>query len=68
MSEPAAPAPARQLGHEPVRDPPAAMTAIRRWTCSCGSAVLDHRGTVYGSATERRCSNQQPLAAPGPSA
>jgi hypothetical protein len=57
MPESVAPALARQLGHEPVWDPPAAMTAAKRWTCSCRCAVLDYRGTVYGSAIERRCPN-----------
>ena len=56
------------LGHDPVWDPPAAMTATRRWTCSCGAAVLDYRGTEYGSATEGRCPNQRPLAASAASA
>lgn len=43
------------LGHTPVWDPPANMTATRRWTCECGMAVISYRYNVYGSAVTERC-------------
>jgi hypothetical protein len=47
---------AAALGHQVEWDPPAAMTAGKRWTCTaCGAAVLDYCGNVYGSAVERTC-------------
>lgn len=47
---------ATALGHDMEWDPPAAVTATSRWTCkTCGSAVLDYRGNVYGSAIEKTC-------------
>ncbi|MFH8380670.1 hypothetical protein ACH4E7_06970 [Kitasatospora sp. NPDC018058] len=37
-------------------DPPAAITAVERWTCTrCGDAVLDNRGYLYGGATTTAC-------------
>lgn len=50
---------ATDLGHAPVWDPPAAMTAALRWTCPCGATVLDYNGNVYGSATTRRCAHAE---------
>ncbi|MFD7416822.1 hypothetical protein [Kitasatospora purpeofusca] len=42
--------------HQLAYDPPAALSAVQRWTCdSCGQAVLDNRGHVYGSATTTPC-------------
>ncbi|MDH6709785.1 hypothetical protein P3T27_006534 [Kitasatospora sp. MAA19] len=42
--------------HQLEWDPPAAITAVSRWTCaSCGDAVLDNRGYVYGGATTTAC-------------
>lgn len=54
--KPAAVLRAEALGHTVTWDPPAALTATLRWTCKpCGAAVLDHQGTIYGSAVERHC-------------
>lgn len=58
-----APAKATDLGHAPVWDPPAAMTAALRWTCPCGATVLDYRGNVYGSATEQACTRAEAVSA-----
>lgn len=57
MGFPVAPKVATDLGHTPVWDPPAAMTAALRWTCPCSATVLDYRGNVYGSATEKPCAH-----------
>lgn len=47
---------ANARGHAVENDPPAAMTAAKRWTCvKCGATVLDYRGNIYGSAVERDC-------------
>jgi hypothetical protein len=47
---------ATELGHTVEWDPPAALSAARRWTCTaCGSAVIDYNGNIYGSATEITC-------------
>lgn len=59
LTPPEAPAEATRLGHCPTWDPPAAMTAAKRWTCGCGHAVLDYCGNVYGSAVEIECPNQE---------
>lgn len=41
-------------GHTLEWDPPAALTAVRRWTCwGCGDAVLLNGNHAYGGATER---------------
>jgi len=43
-------------GHTVEWDPPASLTAARRWTCTrCGDAVLDYNGNVYGGAVDRTC-------------
>ena len=43
-------------GHTVEWDPPAAITAVRRWTCTrCSDAVLDYHGNVYGGAVGRTC-------------
>ena len=55
MDVPNPPAKATDRGHAPKWDPPAGMTAALRWTCACGATVIDYRGNVYGSATERDC-------------
>ena len=48
------------LGHTVEWNPPAAITAARRWTrTACGSAVLDYDGRIYGSATEITCEASQ---------
>lgn len=42
--------------HMLVWDPPAGLTAARRWTCKvCGAAKIDYGGNVYGSAVEKTC-------------
>lgn len=47
---------ATEQGHTIESDPPAAMTAARRWTCTvCDAAILDYNGNIYGSAKDRRC-------------
>ncbi len=47
---------AERLGHRLAWDPPAAITAIRRWTCTeCYATLLDNRGHLYGDATESTC-------------
>lgn len=44
-----------KAGHTLEWDPPV-LSSVRRWTCkTCGDAVLDCRGNVYGGATERTC-------------
>ncbi|RZT87541.1 hypothetical protein EV383_4466 [Pseudonocardia sediminis] len=45
-------------GHDVSTDPPAAMSSMRRWTCSrCSRAVLVRpNGTAYGSAYSEVCS------------
>jgi hypothetical protein len=53
---PAPPNVAVQLGHTLEWNPPHALTSARRWTCkTCGAAVLDYHGNVYGSAVENTC-------------
>ncbi len=60
MSASTAPKRATDLGHTPEWDPPAAMTAALRWTCTeCGATVIDYCGNVYGSATERGCAEEK---------
>lgn len=50
------PAVAVAHGHTLAPDPPHALSSALRWTCTtCGDAVLDYRGNVYGRATERPC-------------
>jgi len=45
-----------KAGHDLEWDPPAAMTAVCRWTCvRCGDAVLVNGNVVYGSATREAC-------------
>lgn len=52
-------------GHNLEADPPAALTAVRRWTCTrCGDAVLLNGGHTYGGATERTCEESQAFWAP----
>ena len=54
--QPKPPLRAEGWGHHLVWDPPAALTAARRWTCDdprCGATVIDYRGNVYGSAVEK---------------
>lgn len=47
---------ATEKGHTIEWDPPAALTAARRWTCRrCGNAVLDYQGNVYGGALQITC-------------
>lgn len=59
MSGEAAVTRAEALGHWVEHDPPAAMTAARRWTCArCGAAVLDYLGNIYGSAVEKMCEEE----------
>lgn len=54
---PAAPDVGHASTHQLAWDPPAAITAALRWTCTvCGHAVLDYAGTVYGSAVDSPCS------------
>lgn len=52
------------LGHVLQWDPPAAATAIDRWTCvsrTCGRAVLVRPdGTGYGSALDSPCEPPAP--------
>lgn len=49
-----------KAGHALESDPPAALTAVRRWTCTtCGDAVLLREGHAYGGATERTCEESQ---------
>lgn len=47
---------AESMGHDVAWDPPAALTAARRWTCTrCPATVIDYNGNVYGSATTTQC-------------
>lgn len=47
---------AESLGHTVESDPPAAITAAERWTCTkCGDAVLRYRDVIYGSASAKEC-------------
>ncbi|WP_436759402.1 hypothetical protein [Streptosporangium sp. V21-05] len=47
---------AEALGHTAKNDPPHALSAVSRWTCTrCGAAVLSRAGVVYGSAIEQTC-------------
>jgi hypothetical protein len=47
---------ATDKGHVVAWDPPAGLTAARRWTCTrCGNAVLDYQGDVYGGALQITC-------------
>ncbi|MGW4050856.1 hypothetical protein ACWENA_08480 [Streptomyces sp. NPDC004779] len=55
------PAKAMENGHSLDWDPPAAATAVDRWTCRvCGAAALRYRLVEYGGATERLCT--QPIS------
>ena len=64
-SEEQVPEPVRRAtarGHVVENDPPAAMTAVRRWTCIlCGDAVLEREGVIYGAATTRNCPFVEPV-------
>jgi hypothetical protein len=43
-------------GHTFEADSPGGLSSVARATCTtCGDAVLDFRGNVYGGATERTC-------------
>lgn len=43
-------------GHTFENDPPHGLSSGSRWTCTtCGDAVLESRGVVYGGATKRTC-------------
>lgn len=47
---------AAQRGHRVQIDPPAAITATRRWTCPCGrAALLSGSGIAHGSALTENC-------------
>lgn len=47
---------AAAIGHIPVIDPPSGMSAAQRWTCAtCGAAVIDYLGNIYGSALDGPC-------------
>jgi hypothetical protein len=47
---------AEQLGHALEYDPPAAITAVYRWTCkNCGAAALVNGTVAYGSALTEAC-------------
>lgn len=51
---------AAALGHNVEWDPPAAITATARWTCTvCGEAVLQREDRVYGEAIEKTCEDAQ---------
>lgn len=51
---------ATERGHKVEHDPPAGMTAARRWTCvTCGDAVIDYLGNIYGGAIDRTCEESQ---------
>lgn len=44
------------LGHNLLWDPPAIMTAGKRWTCRrCGRVALIYGANLYGSATTVGC-------------
>lgn len=46
-------------GHAFEADHPG-HSAAGRWTCkTCGDAVLNYRGNIYGGATERSCEESQ---------
>jgi hypothetical protein len=63
----APPKQAVDLDHDLEWDPPAAMTAAKRWTCrACGSTVLDYLGNVYGSAAEQACRVNRRRGTPEP--
>ncbi|MFD3568499.1 hypothetical protein [Streptomyces sp. NPDC058667] len=50
------PAQAVENGHSLDWDPPAAITAVDRWTCrECSATALRYRLVEYGDATEVRC-------------
>lgn len=54
----APPAAAIINGHDLAWDPPAAMTAARRWTCrrrDCGAAAIRYEANEYGTACEQTC-------------
>lgn len=56
MTQPAAPTAPTLDTHTLEWDPPAALTAAKRWTCTaCGYAVLDYDGNIYGSAVINPC-------------
>jgi hypothetical protein len=62
MSE--APKAAIDNGHNLVWDPPAALTAARRWTCQdCGATAIRYNDNEYGSAVENICPGTQGDAA-----
>jgi hypothetical protein len=64
MATPRPPAEATSRGHVLEWDPPQAMPAVRRWTCSlCGEAVLESGGVIYGQAAERACPRRFVLVA-----
>lgn len=53
------PAVAITNGHTLEWDPPAAMTAADRWTCTvCGRAALRYSGNEYGGAVSNPCTQE----------
>lgn len=55
---PVPPAVAVDNGHTLVWDPPATLTAGKRWTCTaCEAVAIDYLGNVYGSAVREQCSH-----------
>jgi hypothetical protein len=51
---------AESLGHTVEWDPPGGLSSAGRWTCKgCGAAVIIYDHNIYGSAVERRCTQQE---------
>lgn len=47
---------AELLGHTVKSDPPFALSAVERWTCtSCGESVLRNRDVIDGGAVKKKC-------------
>jgi hypothetical protein len=64
MPIPKPPAETASRGHLLKWDPPDALSAVRRWTCSlCGDAVLNNRGVISGQAADRACPRRFVLVA-----
>lgn len=59
VSKDVIPSKAQGLGHDFEWDP--SGTGVPRWTCrrrTCGRAVINYDGNVYGSATEHECTSE----------
>lgn len=64
MSAPEPPVKGNSAAHALEWDPPAALTAALRWTCTrCYATLIDYHGNVYGDAISDPCPGRWPRLA-----